>query len=220
MRVGIVAVGIEDYENSSYRTSDLRLQYACDDARAFIKYAKAAWSGGSAIQVVPLLDRQATRTGFEEAIANISALAPDLFVLYLAGHGGRDVNGAGWFCLADAEPGKRSLDTASLDAALKRIGARETVLLLDCCYAEAVLGGSQFFSALGTSIAKLFLCSSRANQRTWEDHDLRHGIFSNVLIRGCPAPHRWRTLRGLLTSKWRYFRTCVNKCRAWFSLRK
>src|ERR1700758_5383091 len=72
-------------------------------------------------------------------------------------------------CPNNRDHRKPSLTTARLDVALERIRAQETVVFLDCCYAEAVLNGSKFFSRLDGLNAKLYLCSSRANQRTWED---------------------------------------------------
>ena len=182
MRVGVVAVGIKVYENSFYQKSSLRLKYAVEDALAFANYAKAAWSRARNLKVIPLLNGEATREGFDQAIDEVADLAPDVFVCYLAGHGGLGPEGAGWFCLTDAEPSKPSLTAAMIDAAFERVEAKEIVFLLDCCHAEAVLDSSRFFSTLGSSTARLFLCSSRASQKTWEDDDLRHGIFSDVLI--------------------------------------
>jgi len=54
--------------------------------------------------------------------------------------------------------------------------------LLDCCFAEKVVENSRFFTRLDGSKARLFICSSRASQRTWEEDKLGHGVFSANLV--------------------------------------
>jgi len=62
------------------------------------------------------------------------------------------------------------------------VKATRTAFILDCCYAEAVIGGMQFFKVLDGSEARLFIGSSRADQLTWEDDEAKHGVFTAHLI--------------------------------------
>ncbi|WP_172643832.1 caspase family protein [Rhizobium leguminosarum] len=189
---------MEDYEDPAYGTSDLRLKYAAKDAHSFASYAEVAWSNVEAATIVPLLDRGATLGSFDDAVSKFPPGSVDLFVLYLAGHGDQVAGRGAWFCLSDARPGQPNLTVAIIDEAVKRIAAPRTVLLLDCCYAGAVVAGSTFFSTLGPATSRLFLCSSRDDQRSWEDDDVRHGIFSNVLMNGLSSAGGLADARGMV----------------------
>ena len=61
--------------------------------------------------------------------------------------------------------------------------AAATVLIVDCCFAEAVVSATRFFTVLGRSKSRLAIASARADQRSWEDDDLKRSLFSDVLIR-------------------------------------
>jgi hypothetical protein len=69
-----------------------------------------------------------------------------------------------------------------LDRLLSSVQAKRTAFILDCCYAEAVIAGMQYFKTLDGSEARLFIGSSRADQLTWEDDEARHGVFTAHLI--------------------------------------
>src|SRR5439155_7015415 len=75
-----------------------------------------------------------------------------------------------------------NLTTDILDVLLSSVTAKATVLFLDCCFSERVLQNSEFFASLKGTNARLFICSSRATQRTWEDQKLKHGVFTAVLL--------------------------------------
>jgi uncharacterized caspase-like protein len=63
-----------------------------------------------------LLDREVTMGRVRELFTAISNGGPlDLFFLYLSGHGEVGADGSGWFCLADAEPGRSSLNGSVID---------------------------------------------------------------------------------------------------------
>ncbi len=71
---------------------------------------------------------------------------------------------------------------AELDRLLSSVKASRCAFILDCCYAEAVIAGMQFFKALDGTEARLFIASSRADQLTWEDDEAKHGVFTAHLI--------------------------------------
>jgi uncharacterized caspase-like protein len=62
----------------------------------------------------------------------------DILVVYLSGHGEVGADGAGWFCLADAQPGAISLGSGQLDDSLGKVSADRVLLLVDCCYVGKV----------------------------------------------------------------------------------
>ena len=88
------------------------------------------------------------------------------------------------FAWPDSNLGAGILEAGEFDRAFRQVGAPTSILFLDCCHAEGVIADAKFFHALEDGAARLFLCSSRADQRAWEDIALRHGLFSNAVIAG------------------------------------
>ena len=159
------------------------MRYAVTDAGAFNAYARAALGTTSDEHHQLLTDRGATAAAIDQAATKLAHLGRfDLLLVYLSGHGDRDATGRGWFCLADAKPGSPSLDAARLDRLLGPIEAATIVVFVDCCYAEAVLLGSVLFGAPGPGRARLVLCSARADQRAWEEDELKRSVFSHLLL--------------------------------------
>jgi hypothetical protein len=183
MQIGALVIGIEDYANPEYRQSQFRLQYAVEDAKAFVRYLTTAWQD-HVLHICCLENGQATQEAVLAAVVRLAEQSIDILFVYLSGHGDKDSQSNGWFCLVDAVPGERSFDGTLIDTVFLRVGARTSLLLLDCCYAESVLSNSRFFASLQNAHSRLFICSSRADQQTWEDDGVRHGIFSNILLRG------------------------------------
>ncbi|MGY8662411.1 hypothetical protein Q3C01_08590 [Bradyrhizobium sp. UFLA05-109] len=186
MLVASISVGIGQYLREEYSKSDMRLLYAQDDARAFSLYARGADDGGGPDERHRLLvDDQAEWQHIAEAAAEIvSRGRPDLFVLYLSGHGEAGLAPVGgWFCLFDARAGDPSLTGARIDELFRIVDAPNSMLIIDCCFAEAVVASSGFFRNLERASARFAVASARSNQRSWEDAGLKRSIFSDVLIR-------------------------------------
>ena len=182
MRVASIAVGIVDYRDPRLVASSARLEFAAEDARAFHRYAVAAWPEPEHVHLL-IVDAEATSSALDDAFSRIAASGTfDLFLLYLSGHGETDQQW-GWFCLADADSGSPSLTGATLDRLLATLTADRTFLVADYCFAEASLSGSGFFGALGPDLARLFIASARRSQKAWEDGELKRSILSDVLLR-------------------------------------
>lgn len=194
-RCASVCVGIADYEHVSYRTQHQRLLYAVTDAVAFSAYLRTAFPDeGEGLHVV-LKDREGALATLEAVVGSFSARPGlDLFVLYLAGHGERE----GWFCLGDAKPGVASLDGVRLDQLLQTVSARQVLVVVDCCHAEALLSSMSFFKQLGDSEARLFVASSRADQLAWEALRLRRSVLSDALLRACSNRSPIQDSRGVV----------------------
>lgn len=184
MRVAAAVFGVGRYADPELDSGANRLEFAAEDALSFASYARAAWSTAVELTVECRTDEGATAAEWTSAVRRAAAFGPDLFVAYLAGHGVVLDDERAGFCFSDAREGKGVLHAEGLDLALSQIGADSTILLLDCCYAEGVVRGGSFFGSLQGSDARVFLCSARGDQKAWEDSSIRHGLFSNALIRG------------------------------------
>lgn len=185
MKCASVSVGIARYSQPHYNASTLRLKYAASDARAFHHYASTAWDDRQSVHLL-YTDRHASIASVRGALNRIrNAGSFDVFVLYLSGHGELDTDRQrGWFCLADARTGISSLDGPTLDEMLAGIDADTTLFFLDCCHAEAITSGMEFFAKLRSGQrARVFVASSRTNQQSWETDRLKRSVFSDVLLR-------------------------------------
>lgn len=183
MRCASLSIGIANYRDVAFRSSETRLQFARADASAFHRYAALAWPGSQDGHFhLELLDEAATLARASDAFDRFrSAGRFDQVLIYLSGHGQR-VGDAAWFCTWDAVEDSPSLTSAGLDALVRKLNARVVLLVLDCCHAEAVTAGMQFFSTLGGEHARLFCASSRADEMAWEDTHLSRSILSHVLF--------------------------------------
>jgi uncharacterized caspase-like protein len=138
MRCASVSIGIEAYDHEAYRTSSMRLRYAAADATAFHQYARTAWEDATGVHHV-LTDGNAASRAVSDIFKEIRKAGHfDILVVYLSGHGEVGADGAGWFCLADAQPGAISLGSGQLDDSLGKVSADRVLLLVDCCYVGKV----------------------------------------------------------------------------------
>ncbi len=184
MRCASVSIGIVEYLDLAYTTSDMRLRYAIGDAEAFHQYVSLGWPADAAPEHELFRDSDATIGRIREHFAAISGGGHlDLFFLYLSGHGEVGPDGSGWFCLTDAEPGRPSLDGAEIDRWLNAVDAECVIVFIDCCHAEAVIVGSRFFAVRQDRRAHVVAASCRTDQRAWEDDGLKRSVFSDVLLR-------------------------------------
>ena len=183
MRCASVSVGIVDYADPSYGSSEMRLRYAVGDAEAFHRYMSVGWPSGDNGRHFLLRDREAVIGRLTEAVATAADGPLDLFFLYLSGHGDVSADGSGWFCLADAQSGLPSLDGAVIDHWLTAVDAACVIAFIDCCHAEAVVAGSQSFAIRTGRLGRVVAASCRADQRAWEDDALKRSIFSDILLR-------------------------------------
>ncbi len=185
MKCASVSVGIARYSQPHYNASALRLKYAASDAKAFHQYASTAWDDRQSVHLL-YTDYDASVASVRDALNRVrNAGRFDVFILYLSGHGELDTDRqCGSFCLADARKGVSSLDGPTLDEMLAGIDADTTLCLLDCCHAEAITSGMEFFARLRPGQrARVFIASSRTNQHSWETDRLKRSVFSDVLLR-------------------------------------
>lgn len=188
--LGAIVVGIGAYQLDSGQFP--RLQYPANDASEFAKYLAVCWSKPGEAQVHVVEEARATRQAVEEAARALARNGPfDLLLVFLSGHGLAETGEAHGGVLASTgfvlqpAPGTTQPDfltAGDLDRLLGMVTATQCVLILDCCFAEGIVRDMGYFFRLEASDARLFIASSRADQRTWEDDGVQHGIFSAYLL--------------------------------------
>lgn len=181
--LGAFVLGISAYQYGHEVDWAPPLKYAVADAEAILAYLRTCWPEGSDAEIQLVNQASANISGLGQAFAKLATAGPyDLFIVYLSGHGISSTKTTGFIIQPEAD-GRLAVATAEeLDRLLYSVTAKRTALILDCCYAEAVLASMQFFKALDRSEARLFVGSSRADQLTWEDDDAGHGVFTAHLI--------------------------------------
>jgi len=161
-----VVVGISDYE----WIDDLR--YSDDDARDLFNQLAPIW-GEDHIKL--LVDSEAAKANIHDAIYNW--LDPrededDVVLFFFSGHGSR-----GYLCPYDSltDSYANNIRGEELDSWLDTLDSNKVVVVLGTCYA----GG--FISDLWGS-GRVILASSDANESSWENMALGHGVFSYYLL--------------------------------------
>lgn len=180
--LGAIVVGIGAYRYP--REQFPLLNYAPSDAEEFQKYLATCWPKPDDATLLGIPEGDATVERVADAFAALMAAGPlDLQIVFLSGHGLVEHQNAAFLLQPPSDSNTLSLlDCAALDRLISSVPARRTILILDCCYAEAITRGMSFFSALGEDDARLFIASSRGDQRTWEDERVGHGIFAAHLL--------------------------------------
>jgi hypothetical protein len=181
--VGALVVGIGAYR-IGLGSGFASLQFAADDADAIAQYLKTCWPSERDLKLVTIQEDKATATALVEGLAALKTGGPyELCWVFLSGHGWVDESRAGLLVQPDNRvDGLALLDASKLDELLDRIAAQRTILVLDCCFAEGIVRRMPFFTALGPSVARLYVASSRERQRTWEDDRVKHGVFTAHLL--------------------------------------
>jgi hypothetical protein len=181
--LGAVVLGISAYKYVGEVDCAPTLKYAGADGQAMLTYLRTCWPEKSDAVVRSVEETGADIGGLRKAFAEVADAGPyDLFIVYLSGHGIHSTPKPGFILQPDIT-GELAVATAEeLDRLLSSVQAKRAAFILDCCYAEAVIAGMQFFKTLDGSEARLFIGSSRSNQLTWEDDDAKHGVFTAHLI--------------------------------------
>jgi hypothetical protein len=202
-----LCIGINEYVNAR----PINLHFARADAEDLSSALRDALRGGFD-EVHELLDEQATKVSIRQAIDDLlqSPLRQpdDLILLFFSGHGVRDRQGD--LCLVpsdfrrhiDGNPDFSSLLHAKeLEVSLGNSNAQNIILLIDCCHSGAlgrVIGRSHF-----KDDSNLFVIgAARAAEPAFEVEILRHGAFTECLLRALNLPPdkgEWISLGRIVT---------------------
>lgn len=190
----VMAIGINKYKNPS-----LNLNYALEDAEAFLKLVKTKGKKlFNKTQVYSLFNEEATKekmlTTLDEIAAN--SRPQDVFFFYYAGHGSM-VEGDFYFIptenirlydfdlLSDG-----AVNAATLQQKFANISALKQLVVLDACQSGgstellAVRGASEekAMAQLSRSSGVHVLAASGSEQFATEFAELGHGLFTYVLL--------------------------------------
>jgi uncharacterized caspase-like protein len=157
-KLHVLAIAINAYEDKGWTPPGPtgaqafgRLSLAVNDAKAVAAALKRAAEGRySGVNVVELLDQDASLAGLERAVARLaSAIHPrDTVVVFAAAHG-TSVDGHFYLILQDyqggLEPGSLARAAVSQDRLqdwlANRIKAKRAIVLLDTCESGALVSG-------------------------------------------------------------------------------
>ena len=198
-------IGVADYPNFPEQK---QLRFTDDDAQRFYEFIQTPEGGGFKPKNIRLLlNAQATRRQILREIAWVGrrARTNDRVYIFFAGHGMVNDAGRAYFIPYEGSPSEPGIDGIRADDFLNRvmtsIVAKEVVLFVDACYAAAAanqegtargeednLAASleakwkDIDRAPGETFMALF--SASAHQRSWEDNDLKQGLFTHYLLAG------------------------------------
>lgn len=208
-KLHIVAVGINAYRDKGSEGSDTafgKLSLAVKDAETLAAdMARAAIGQYGKVNVVAVLDEEATKSKLDKLISEIAAeVHPrDTFILFFAAHG---VSVAGRYHLipqdydGGTDPtalGRRAINEAMLqDWLANKIKAKKAVLLLDTCESGALIaghirsrtdaGGEAAIGRIHEATGRPVLTASALGQYAYEDSEnklnVRHGLFTWALL--------------------------------------
>jgi WD40 repeat protein len=190
----IFAIGIDKYRNSN-----LTLNYARDDAEAFVKIInEKSKEIFQKVVVHSLYDENATRKQIIDTLDRLASLIHqnDVFIFFYAGHGSMTDNRFFFIPMEctrlydiSSLP-KEGLEATVVQEKLRDIKALKQIIIMDACQS----GGSvELLASRGSleekAIAQLsrsagihVLASAGSEQSAKELGDLGHGLFTYVLI--------------------------------------
>jgi WD40 repeat protein len=192
---------------SRYADSSIDLAYADADARSLYEYLTSPALGPAAFRpqdVQLLLNEKATvaniTTGLREFLHQ--AREEDFVLFFFAGHGAADPNNLKeLYLLAHDTSPKKIAGTGLLmrhvREAISDIEARDVLILTDACHSAGMAASkgqrgladnavNQAFleKMLHSSGGLAILTASEAAQASLEDAKIRHGVFTDFLLRG------------------------------------
>ncbi|MEO9966388.1 MAG: caspase family protein [Reichenbachiella sp.] len=190
----IMAIGINKYKNPS-----LDLNYALEDAEAFLKLVKTKGKKlFNKIEVYSLFNEKATKENILSTLDDIAvdARPQDVFFFYYAGHGSM-VEGNFYFIptenirLYDFDLlTDEAVNASTLQQKFANISALKQLVVLDACQSGgstellAVRGASEekAMAQLSRSSGVHVLAASGSEQFATEFAELGHGLFTYVIL--------------------------------------
>ncbi|MBX3028065.1 caspase family protein [bacterium] len=192
----VLAVGV-----SQYAAADLNLQFADADARAIGAELQTAARRGPyrEVRAMVLTDAQVTRESMLSGLSRFLGQAgpDDVAVLFVAGHGVRDLASGSYYFLpypatADSllADGLRMSD---FDESLRivRRNVRAVIVMLDTCHsgalgipAAAAVSPDEMARQMTAGEGFFLLAASKPGEQSKERPGLNHGAFTYALLEG------------------------------------
>lgn len=183
---------------SNFKDSNLNLRYAAKDGKDFANFLTS--DGHFARDHVKLLtDKEATRENIVNALGDQflgKAKKDDLIVIYVSSHGGTDLKGTSglnFLVPYDASPTNLLTNGIPMEwfsqIIQDQIRSGRVLLFLDVCHSGAATGNKGMSRERNFDATKLepgrgqiIVCSSLANQLSWESKNYDNSVFTRRLI--------------------------------------
>lgn len=179
-----IVIGVDEYDAVA------PLNYAADDAKAL-----GAFFESQGYSVTTLLNTQASKSRVLSKIKTVAAVAGSSqeargnIVFVYSGHGFRE-NGVNYLAPSEIDP-KRLTETgislSEVSQILESANVRQRALFIDACRndpGKSFANESQRFSVDRSSEGLAILYSTGAGKVSFEDTDLKAGVFSHYLLKG------------------------------------
>jgi hypothetical protein len=184
---------------SKYHEPRLRLNFSAKDAQDFAKFLESQKQVFRKTHVQLMLDEQATKRDIEKYLFHdlLRAGKDDTVVLFFSGHGVTDPAHPDelYFLTSDADP--KYCEATGLKMTglhfLNRIDTKRVVLIADACHA----GGparittrsvqdplEKFMKMFTEATGRVYLASSRPEEKSQEKEELGNGVFTYYLLKG------------------------------------
>lgn len=180
VRIGRLAlvVGIDYYKHLT------RLSGCISDSREVRRVLERNYDGSVNFAVKALAG---TKSGRNIRLPNLKAEMRELFcssfadtvLFYFAGHGYVDESGA-YLLTGECRHGDEGLSLMYLQALMEQSGAREKIVILDCCYAGAVGSRVGELSRADLCEGSVIIAASSATRPAIEVGG--QGVFSRLLV--------------------------------------
>ena len=198
-----VIVGLNKYEDSEIPT----LAYADADARAFCQFLVEKM-GFNKDNIRLLINEEATKRSIESSISKWLYQNVDeksLVIIFFTGHGGLETDHTGiekdgvvkYLLPYDAKLDDLFTSAVSnrrFDEILLTINLDKMVIFLDSCYSGGISKAGRAISPreitedpyeqIKGGSGRFVIAASQADQRSYEDPSIGHGIFTYHLLRG------------------------------------
>ncbi|HJZ10793.1 MAG TPA: caspase family protein, partial [Acidobacteriota bacterium] len=200
----VLSIGVNEYENS-----DFNLKYAVSDARAFsenLSQAQTKLGKFGKVELIHMFDREATKPNIVAALQKLAGAEPeDAIFLYFAGHGTTD---GSRFYMVPHDLGyhnprsnlnesamrsimNHSISDVELEELFEKIGAGQTLLVIDACNSGQLLEAeekrrgpmnSRGLAQLAYEKGMYILAASQGYQAALEASKLGHGYLTYSLV--------------------------------------
>lgn len=197
-------IGIKGYPNFP---EDSRLHYSDLDAQKFYEFISSIAGGEFPSRNIRLLvNADATRSTIYREIEWLGARvgSKDLVYIFFAGHGVVDNSDRAFLMPYDSDknlPADKGIRADQfLDEIKTKTTAKQTIVFIDACHAGAAItsGGStrsadNIVTTLRARWDEIYnvrapismgIFSASSNETSWEDDDLKQGLFTYFLIKG------------------------------------
>lgn len=186
---------------SRYAAPDLNLEFADADARAISEHVQAAAKRGPyrEVRTLVLTDAEVTRESMLNGLSRFLGQAgpDDVAMLFVAGHGVRDLASGSYYFL----PHPATADTlladglrmSDFDESLRvvRRNVRAVIVMLDTCHAGSlgiptarIVSADEMARQMTTGEGFFLLAAAKPGEQSKEQKALGHGAFTYALLEG------------------------------------